>query len=186
MEGFAVVMMVLFAMLGIIASTAKERSAPGKPTLRPGDKPSAGNAISPRIAQARAELMEPQDESALDLDERVRREVGRRLDTLQADRDAFMAFDKDGDGLVNAEEWEAARASVEAEVRAELGEDDSATAEAQDDDSESAATEQEGEDSAKDDIEEPSIDEEETAAAPPDEAPPSKADESGELPDGHW
>lgn len=76
-----------------------------------------------RAARAQAKLAEEEglDEATLDPEEQVRREVARRLDTLQANRDAFMSNDTDGDGMVDAEEWAAARARIEEQVRVELG-----------------------------------------------------------------
>lgn len=58
------------------------------------------------------------DDDAVDPEAEIQREVARRLDAIQGDRAAFLAFDKNGDGKVDAEEWAAARAQVEAEVRA--------------------------------------------------------------------
>jgi hypothetical protein len=56
----------------------------------------------------------------LDLETRILFETNQRLERLHGDREAFLANDLDGDGSVDAEEWDLVRARMESEVRAEL------------------------------------------------------------------
>lgn len=68
--------------------------------------PTAGLAVEP--------------DEGLDLEGRIRFEVNQRLERLQGDREAFLANDTNHDGIVDGAEWDAARARIEAEVRAEF------------------------------------------------------------------
>ena len=56
----------------------------------------------------------------MDLEQRITFETNQRLERMMGDREAFMQNDLDGNGMVDSEEWDQARARVEAEVRAEL------------------------------------------------------------------
>jgi hypothetical protein len=69
-------------------------------------------------ARLEGQAAEPEPPGPEDL---IRMEIVRRLDALQGDREAFLESDTDGDGMVDADEWAATRARIEAEVRAELG-----------------------------------------------------------------
>ncbi len=71
-----------------------------------------------RPERAVVSSFEPSEE--MDLETRIRFVTNDRLERLHGDRAAFLANDLDGDGMVDAEEWDLARARIEAEVRAEL------------------------------------------------------------------
>lgn len=79
----------------------------------------AGAAAARRFASR--EGNEEASQPVVDFEEQVRLEVAKRLDALQQNRDAFMSSDTDGDGMVDADEWNATRRRIEDEVRAELG-----------------------------------------------------------------
>ena len=77
----------------------------------------------PPAAPAAYDAPEPlprEEEPVLDTAEQINREVVRRLDVLQSERSKFLASDVNGDGLVDADEWELTRARVRREVEAEF------------------------------------------------------------------
>ncbi|MFB6372579.1 MAG: serine/threonine protein kinase, partial [Bradymonadaceae bacterium] len=54
----------------------------------------------------------------------VQREVERRLESIREDPEARQRYDRNGDGLVDEEEWELARRQIRAEVQSEFDAED--------------------------------------------------------------
>ena len=73
-----------------------------------------------RLARAHEKEEDELNTDGMGLEQRITIETNQRLERLMGDRQAFMENDTDGNGMVDSEEWDAARARVAAEVRAEL------------------------------------------------------------------
>ena len=74
-----------------------------------------------RGRQAQAEQLPEQITPEQEREQRILQETNRRLDMLMSDRGALMQHDADGNGMIDSQEWEKARAEIRAQVEQEMG-----------------------------------------------------------------